>query len=656
MSTPTPKHPTAPAARPAGKNPSEAGAHKPHRDDDEVLHVPRGVSRGTFLFLVFMIIFLMVIWLVPGSIMDTFGPEKNPVTVRFELPGGRRVEWRHTDMLVAQRAIMDAFAMDFLLPYQLGIDASKPSPQELTRLLVLDEIARDEGIEITDADLAGHLRGLLEFSGRATPEDFKASVRARGLDQIAVEESIRRVLRVVRFQQLVGFAGAVPDPAKIEEQWHDENIEFAFDYATLPVADLKEEARKELPDEAGLAAWFEKLDEGAKEDLKTPEKRTAELAFFRDTETTPAAELLAAYPEKPPEGTEATAPEELAVQYHRRVYFRRFAKPKPAEGEEASTDLYFKFEDVKDVCLAEAPVYFAMQRWIEYLNARRTNGETIDFSAEAQRLGLEHRPFETALTREEFAADEATGNEDLADTIFATDPDGSFHPSPFALPQGLAVVRTNSRVEPELPPFESIREKVAEKWLEPKAEELAQARLAKLREGLEKFEPAPPETKDGEEAPPPDTKAHYRATAEAFQAAVSAAGLAVRSRDYVNKSGAARKNAPAEDEEPRALTTQAYTWGLYELETDEVAEPGLSPDKATAYVVRLSGKRDVPLDDMTPTQYDRYKESARSKAMHEIGKGMDLDFLRKSYGLWLYEDSEEAESQAAEASKKSAGS
>src|SRR5262245_31357592 len=634
MSKPTPKNPTAEApARPGGKDAPEGGAKKPRRGDDEILHVPKGVSRGTFLFLVFMIIFLMVIWLVPGSIFSIASGSRNPVLVRFTLPGGRTVEWHAREMTEARRALADAFSVDFILPFQLGIDGNKAPPEEVTRLLVLDEIARDEGVEITDADLAGHLRGLLEFSKGATPEDFKASVRARGLDQVAIEDSIRLLLRVVRFEQLVGFAGAVPDPAAIEKMWRDENVEFAFDYATLPVADLKEEARKELPDEAGLAAWFEKLDEDAKEGLKSPEKRTAERGLSRDTETTPATELLAAYPERPPAGTEPTAPEELGRQYHRRVYFRRFVKPKPPEGEPASTDLYFKFEEVKEACLAEAPMYFAMQRWIEDLNVRRTNGETIDFAAEAQRLGLEHQAFETALTQEEFAADGATGNKDLAATIFNTDPDGSFSESPFALPQGLAVVRANSRVEPELPPLESIRDKVAEKWLEPKAEELAEARLAKLRETLEKFEPKPPETKEGEDPPPPDSKAHYRATSDAFQAAVTGAGLTVKSREYVNKSTAARKDQQAEDAERRVLTTQAYAWGLYGLEENEVAEPGLAPEKSSVYLVRLSGKREVPIDDMTPPQYDRYKLNARSKAIQEKGRSRTLAFRPKNYGL-----------------------
>jgi hypothetical protein len=648
MSKPTPKHPPAAPARPPGQGPPAEGA-RTSQADDEVLHVPRGVSRKTYLFLVFMIIFLMVIWLVPGSILGIAGGPTNPIIVRFQLPSGGQVEWRASDVQGMHRDVMDAFGVDFFLSMQLGVDASKPTPEELTRVLVLDRIAQDTGVEVSDADLAGHLREILDFQ-RATPEDFKNGVRARGLEVVRVERTIRMLLRVARFQQLVGFAGAVPDPAEIEEQWHEENVEFAFDYVTLPVADLEEEAKKELPDDAGLTAWFEELGEAEKEELETPEKRKAELALFRDVETTPATELLAAYPEEPAEGAAPTPPEELANQYHRRVYFRRFVRPKEP-GAEAGGDLYFKFEEVKEQCLAEAPIYFAMQRWIEDLNARRTNGETIDLRAEAQELGLDHQAFLEPLTQEQFAADDAAGHADLADAIFATPPDGSFYASPFALAQGLAVVRANERVEPVLPPFESIRDQVAEKWLEPKSRELAQERLAAMRDGFERFVPEPEETEGEDAPPPPDEKPHHRASAEAFQAAAEAAGLAVKSRDYLNKAGPASKDPLADDEERRKLFSQAHSWRLYDLEADEVAEPGLADDEKTVYLVRLAGKRDVPIDDMTPAQYDRYEQNARTRAIQEVGRRMDLDFLRKHHALWLHVDSEQAKTASAGAAE-----
>ena len=391
MSNPTSKNPTAVSA-------PQKGTEKPHvipHGDDE-LHVPKGVSRGTFLFLVGMMIFLLVIWLVPGPMLGIAGGSKNPVLARVTLPSGASVEWRASDLMVEQRALMDAMSVDMFLGFQLGINANKPEPPELTRLIVLDRIAQDAGVEVTDSDLAEHIRGTLQFQ-RATDDDFIKSIQARGMNVAAIEGSIRTLLRVARFQQLVGFAGAVPDPKKIEEQWRKENVEFAFDYATLAPASLREEARKLLPDDAGLEAWFGGLEEGEKEEFKTDEKRTAVVALFRDAETTPATELLAQYPEKPPEGALPTPAEELAQQYYNRVYPQRFAK---AREEDSTAPLeYFTFDEVKAPCLAEAGVYFALQRWIDALSQRKTNGETIDLAAEAEKLGLDAQAFGEPLTR-----------------------------------------------------------------------------------------------------------------------------------------------------------------------------------------------------------------------------------------------------------------
>jgi hypothetical protein len=637
MSNQTPKPMTA-------QVPSHADSGKDAHDED-TLHVPKGVSRGTFIFLVGLMIFLLVIWLVPGPMLGIAEGNKNPVSVRFQLPSGGTVEWRASDLVVAERSLMDAFGIDYFLAMRLGIDPSKPDRRDLARLLVLDRVALDAGIEVTNADLRAHIEQTLQFQG-ATSEDFKAGVRMRGLDQVTVEETIRQLLRVSRFQQLVGFAGAVPDPTKIEEQWHLENVEFAFDYATVAVADFKAEAQKSLPDDAGLEAWFKALDEGEQVEFRTEEKRKAELAIYRDTETTPATELLAAYPEKPPEGTDPTPAEELARQYYDRVSWKRFQKP---AGEDGAPGGFFSFEEVRERCLAEAPVYHALQRWIDELAARKTNGETIDFAAEAEKLGLDHQAFLEPLAREAYAGEAGAGDAEIGNAVFATAPDGSIHLMPVSTSQGLVVVRTTERTEPVLPPFAEMRDKVADKWLEPKAEELAKARLASLRDGFERFEPAPVE---GTAPPPKKGATHFRATSEAFAAAVQAAGLELKRRDYLNKANPTGARPLEDDEERRTLTSQANQFGLYTLEADELAEPGVSSDKSKVYLVRMAGKREVPLDNMTPAQYDRYKQTVRSRAMGEIGQKLDLDFLRKNFGLWLYQDELEAEAKAAEGQPK----
>ncbi len=260
---------------------------------------------------------------------------------------------------------------------------------------------------------------------------------------------------------------------------------------------------------------------------------------------------------------------------------------------------------------------------------------------EAEKLGLEHQGFPDPLTRAEYAATE--GMKEVADAVFGTSPDGSVYAMPMPLTAGLAVVRVNERTEPELPAFESLRDKVAEKWLGPKAGELALARLKTLREGLERFEPAPEE---GEETPPGQKKVvHYRAAAEAFRSAAEGAGLTLKTRDYLNK--ASRDKLP-DDPEQRVLFSQANTFGLYALHADEVAAPGLSGDKNQAYLVRLAGQRAVPIENMSPSQFDTYKRNARQNAIFEIGRSMDLDYLRRNNGLWLFED----ERQAAAAAKK----
>jgi hypothetical protein len=624
----TPKHPPAPPKAPAGDPKTLI--------DDDVLHVPRGVSRGTFIFLVGLLIFLMVIWLVPGAMLGIAGGAGNPVVMRLTLPSGGKLEWKATDVQWRTSSILDALSIDVFLGYSLGLDPSKPEPDDLTRVLALDAIAQDAGVMITDEDLREHLTEILQFQ-RATAEDFQLGVRQRGLDQRTMEETIRMLLRVARFQQLVGFAGAMPDPKEIEKLWHQENAEYAFDYVALASASLREEALKELPDDAGLEAWFAKLEEGEKAALRTEETRSAEVALFRDSETTPAAELVAAYPEIVVEGAAPTTPDELATRYYNRVYHVRFRKG-AEEGAEAVVPGYLSQEEVQAQCLAEAPIYFALQRWIEVLAARKTAGETIDLAAEAEKLGLDHQAYLDAQPRSAFVADTALGHEELANAVFETPADGSFYPSPTPLPQGLCVVRVNGRTEPALPAFAAIRDRVVELWVTPKTQELAEKKLVALRDSFERFEPTPP----AEGAPPrvKTPKEHRRAAAEAFLTAVKGAGLEVERRDWLNKAGPATKDPQHEDEEHRTLFAQARAFGLYDLEADEVAEVGLSYDKETAYLVRLAGKREVPLDDMSPVQYDRYKQTTRANQIRDISKRFDLEYLKRQHGLWLLAEEE----------------
>lgn len=636
-----PKPPVPAPARPPVPPGSAPGEHEPFEDD---LKVPKGVSRTQFLVVVGLMILLLIIFIVPDSLtsLSTRGGDQNPVTTRFRLPDGRTVEWKAADVIRGARALESALGMDSVLAFGLGItDLRSPDAGELERVMILDELAKASGVEVTDADLAGHLREMLSFS-RSSDENFKAAIRAQGLDQKEIEESIRALMRVTRFTQMIGFAGAVPSPAAIEKKWHEDNVEYAYDYVAVELASLKEEALKGLPDDAGLKAWFEKLPEGERNEFKSEEKRTAEVAVFRDMETTNAEALLAAFPEKTPEGVEPTAADELAQQYYNRVFVRRFAKT-PVEGSTEPPG-FLSFDEVKPQCLAEAPVFFALQRWLEDLTARKTNGETIDFAAEAAKYGLEHQHYLQALPRSGFEGADGANDKDVATTIFTTAPDGSFSTSPTAARTGLYLVRVNTRVEPEPLPFEEIRARVVDKWVEPESEKLALKKLAALREGLEKFTPPPEEEEDAFAAP--DTGKHFRASAEAFTAAVQASGWSVARRDFLNKAGPATDDPQHENEHHKTLVSQAYSFGLYDLEPDEVAAPGVDGAKKYAYLVRRAASREVPITKMSPAQYESYKRSARTKASTDTVKSLDFAFLREHFGLWRLVDERKDEAAA----------
>jgi hypothetical protein len=614
-----------------------AEAHKGLLDEDH-LTVPKGIPRWQFLTLVALMIIMLIIFIVPSSSFMGMGGggDRNPVVCSWERPGHGKVEWRESDVILTMRQISNVLRVDPLLGFQAGIELNRPEREDYVRVMVLNQLALDAGIRITDKDLAEHIRSSLQFTG-ASDQDFIQGVRNMGLDQRALEETMRRVLGGVRLVQMLGFAAGVPDPASIEEQWHNEHVEHAFDYAALEVDSLREEALAELPDDAGLEAWFNELDEASKDAFKTLERRSAEVVRFRDADTHPATALLEAFPEVVPEGGEPTPIEDLAQRYYDRVYFIRFQKTEmgaePVPG--ARPTEWYTREEADRQLVAEAPIYFAMQRWLDDLKKRVAEGQgpNVDLLAEATKYGLDHRRIED-LTKEELTEAEDIGDGILAGQVFGLENEGDLSYGLFASQSGICFVRLTARSERTLPPFAEIRDKVVEKWLEPRTSELALERLKKIREGFESFTPEPPE---GQE---PDTARHYRATTDDFRAAVEGASLEVGHRGWLDQRGNPKDDPQADQPAHKFIASFGFSRGFYGLDDDEVAEPGLSADSKTAYLVRRAGKREVPLDRMSPRDYERMKIQSRSAAVYELGQKLDLDFLEQNVGLQMAAASE----------------
>lgn len=619
-----------------------AEAHKGLLDEDH-LKVPTGIPRWQFVTLVALMIVMLIIFIIPGSSFPGMGGggDRNPVAVTWQRPGHGKVEWHEFEVLSSMRQISNALRVDPLLGLQAGIEINRPERADFVRIMVLDQLASDAGIRITDKDLAAHIRSSLQFSG-ASDQDFIQGVRNLGLDQRSVEETMRRVLRGVRFVQMLGFAAGVPDPAAIEEQWHKEHVELAFDYTSVDVASLRDEARADMPDDAGLEAWFEGLDEAAKDAFKTLERRTFEVVRFRDADTHPATALLEAFPEDVPEGAEPTPIEDLAQRYYDRVYFVRFQKTDMGEEIEPGQRpaQWYSREEADRQLVAEAPIYFAMQRWLDGLKKRVAEGQgpNIDLLAEATKYGLDHRRVED-VTKEDVAKLDDIGDDILAGQVFGLENDGDLSYGLFASKSGICFVRLISRSEGALPPFAEIRDEVAEKWLEPRMNELALERLRTLREGFESFVPEVPEGQQ------PDTKRHFKASADAFRTAVEGAGLEFGHRAWLDQRGNTTDDPQWELPAHRFIASFGFSRGFNAMAEDEVAEPSLSADSKTAYLVRKAGQREVPIDHMSPRDFERMKTQSRSSAMFEMAQKIDLAFLEKNFGLEMRRSDEEEDAQ-----------
>jgi hypothetical protein len=626
MSSQSKGHPPAvPGAHPA------QGAGREGRPEhgvlgEEVVHVPKGKNRLQYVFMIAMLVFLTVIYLVPGAILSTFRNSGDADYLSFESPSGKQTVLRHSEFQKRRNGFADVLEIFDILKYFVGVGQERNlSDESAARLIVLDELTQEAGIEIADDELAQFLTEM------RVDRDTWLAVTDRYGGPGHIEPNLKRLLAIRRYLDLVTQVARIPDIKAIEKRWADEHVEVSYEYVELPSESFEAEAKTTAPDDAALEAWFAERPEFERTQLMQEARYKATFAVFRDGASTPAAGLLARYPD-----TSGEAPEVRAQGYYDQVFFSRFARPKPADepapepGQEPPTP-YLAFEEVKDRALAEAPVYFAMQAWSADIAQRVAAGEQVDLAAEATDLGLAVARLEDPATLEDLRKLEGLG--EFAVGPVANLQPGQISPRVIADAQGIVIARLDEKLEPSLPPFAEIRDKVLASWSKDRAADLALERLKALRAGFEAAPPAPEE----EEAPPEDPQApeeekpeRKQATSEAFRAAVEGAGYTVSVRPWLDKSG-----APTED--PDAATT-AHAFLAQHVEyadNDEgfVPPPELDRQRAHAYLVRVAGKRPIDIARMTPQVYNAYKGASSAEPANQVRTYLTGPDLDARYGI-----------------------
>ena len=611
---------------------------------DDLVHVPKETSPLRFLLMIALIIVLLVIFIVPQAIMGAAGGGRDTgeTFVGWMGPDGEEVQLGYNEFISQKRILGSALRVDPYLAPVLGLTGQQRSlsDEQTARFLVLDRMAEEAGLHVPDEDLVQHLRQLAEAYGGV--EGYQMNARSNG-GLKSVEATIRRVLRVARYRQVPALLASIPDPAKIEELWNSQREELQYDFAFLSLDSMDGEARAELPDDAGLEAWLGEQSAAVTRPLENPEKRSAEVVSFLSGDATPGAGLLAAFPEPEPtvaEGEEApepVTPEELARQFYDQTYFWHFLTDVELDDEgNPKPPGYVPFEEVAEQAQVEAPVYFAMQRWLEALRAAE---EPADLEALAGEYGLSFEQIPLS-TRDELVAMEEHKNvgQTFATRLFQTNP-GELSYSVVARGNALSIVRVSESVESSMPPFAEIRDQVADLWVEDRVQTLAVERLDAVREGFG-TEPLDGES-DHEEIEGEDHDHHF-ATAETFADAIAGLGLSVQTRAWLDKGLGVPTDPNLDDDTNTFFRTQRQILGMQD---GEVSTPLYEPTAKRVYLVRLADRRPVPLDRMSPQLYDALKQQASMQITADFLQEPSDEFLEEEYGLYFVRSDAEPEEE-----------
>lgn len=601
-----------PRADPAGET-----AH----DDEELLHVPKWTSGWRFYLMLGLMLFVLVIFTVPGELMNLF--TSNPsadVYMSWNSPAdGREVyDWRSFTLV---RRELGEFAGS------QGGQRAQISDQDVVEALLMSSLARSSGVAVTDEDLREFLVDAFG-GGQAAVADssYRLFLRQRGLTPAQFEAILRRRLLEDRFRSLLRAGVGLPEPDALEAVWKENHPEYAFEYVVQPV---DEDADVQAPDDEALRAWYAGLPDADVRrhfrDLYTPERLRAELVRFPADGSLDAAGLLERFPR--PEGTD---PEELGRQYHQQYAHVRFRRDEPLE--DAADDferLYLPYEEVAEAARREAPVLAALNDWLKQLSVRMDAQEEIDLEAEAAELGLAFQPVGDLLSKDTWRDLEPWGGAFVANGLSLAG-EGRFTNKAAVEAHGLYAGRVTERKPSGPPEFDDQRDAIAAAWV---ADERTARALASLEAVRDQLGTRPADLPEGEAWNP-------SVDAETFAQAVEAAGLELKRRDWFELQDVLRGNASQDD--PEALYFTSH-FELYGLEEGQVAAPGLGRDRQRAFLVRSLGHREPEQVDIDPGELESLRLRAGNRTFEEFLDATlrNPDYMRSLYDLELQAPDEE---------------
>lgn len=584
--------------------------------EGEIIHAPRGTKRGRFILTFLIAVMVLTTFSISGPVVDFFTGKAHSA--------GTYLTFKHPVLGTAKvneaefvKTKQDMGKMEALLGMQRD---NSDSDDDTARFIVFDSIAQAAGIEVTDQELGEQI--LARFGSK---EAYTAALKQMRISTLDFERTLKRQKRFERFIQLTASPVYAADPEDVARLWRARHQEYAFDYVELAVESLKADASAQIPATDELKKWFDGLSEFEKNKHLTQDRARAEIMYRTLGPGVTAPELVAKY------GSTLAVqdPEVRAKNYYEGFRHVRFvnADYKPAQGQFDIEQYYQKFEAVHDQCVAEGEIYDCLAAWTADMQARQTNGEVIDFMSEGRAFGLGLINSQQLQTRNEFAVAGIPGyGRDVADVVFRPELEkGKVYSAPIVEKEAIVVLRLVERETAHMPEFAQIEAKVKEDWVQKKAQDLALAKLEKIRDALG-TRPA-----DGDPA-----AALWRPEVDldAFTQAVQAAGAQVQRRDFVERTQALK---PGETPTP-AQTFFQQSALLYTMKERSVAKAELGRDNQNAYLVRIAGIRDADIAKMTPQDFQTFSSQSINENARAYGQRLftnSKEFLQQHYDVHL---------------------
>jgi hypothetical protein len=618
----------------------------PGHEDDFVI-VPKQRSRASYLFMLGLMLFVLLIFTVGGLFTSVVGGggggPVDEVVMRWTAPGGAQQEVKASELNSAMRTVDTLANLRFYRPINRAGEA-RPNIEEedAVLILILDRLAQENGVEVSDSEFSKRLvaGGWTGDQMRSVAEQYRTTTRE-------LEKDIRIGLRVNKFRSMVeGMAVMAADPAAVESSWQEANPEFQFQVVEIQTADYKEQAAANVLDDAALTDWYHALPGWKQQKLFTEDKMLPHVAYVDSSVEFDSSNLLGRYPL--PEDWDADT---QAESFYNRYTTTRYKRPEPAEGEEPNADLYLSFEDVKERATEDSQVFYALGLLLADLKERTTKARedttfaSPEFQMESESLGLTFdAPFDI-LTRTEVQERAGWGSIETSNQFGFLQVD-SYCASPIVNETSMVLGYLHKKIRPQEPEFSVIRDDVVDLWAEEHAGVIAKETLQGI---FDSFAP-----KDANETT--DTTEEAQLANEpiavdgaAFAAAVEAAGLTIIERPFLGRNKAVNDDREQQSEVGRHLRSQR---NLYSMDAGMLAAPATGITGTSTCLVRLADKRDPELSGLKAQDIYQLRRNLVNEQFRDFQKEAfdpESESFKTTFALWLLSWDRDAERAAEEA-------